>query len=473
MLACCFGTKKSRLPEPTDTQQVRLNREVSSANAADTSNLNHFKKHSDKKHSETGLHSQVSKPPDTPIVTRGDSEISLRWEPFVVDREDLDRELCARMSWNVSGKGAEQALIAVTKFKIMAARAHAKIEKRFADREHSPVVNSLRNAPVISAAISGRAVGKAVSGGGKGQLDAAADAELGQIQSREDKIDEGRRLLHQRLKLLKLREVLMEVTRESHRSALEPRIQHARPANPSELSPLTHTVARGRCSLQTYLPCVSDLRMQSYANRAPWTGREPKGPGGAPAGARARPATTGPAAASRCCGRLLLPALLQRVAAAAARSNGALQRRQQTAAQRRRRNRARRIGGAAAAAAPAITASACQLPKYRGGRQYARARNPEEARSRDRGPFILMEPEAMIDAFTMILLIIDFIDQQRDPRSRAASAPGMFGRAGLAGRRPPARAHVDCRGGPWVAEQFQPAAAALLNLGETLIRVKG
>jgi hypothetical protein len=202
--ASCFGSKKSRQDDPASTQAVKLNHQDSSNSKAssDTKPFNTNRAKGPDAHSTF----HISPHSDPPIVTRGDSEISLRWDPFILDREDLDRELCGRMSWNVSGKGVEKALIAVTKFKIMATRAQAAVEKRAGDGEPSPIVNSLRNVLAISAAAASSRTASSAW-----QLDEDTEAEIRQIQAREDRIDEGRRLLHQRLKLLKLREVHMEV----------------------------------------------------------------------------------------------------------------------------------------------------------------------------------------------------------------------------------------------------------------------
>ena len=145
-----------------------------------------------------------------PPVIRGSSEISLGWEPFVIEREDLDNELCARMNWNVTGKAAEQTLIALTKFKVMAARAQATVAQR---HDHAPIVNSLQrtaSASCVDAAAAAARYSSDRNARSHG-LDAQTEEELRQIATREDKIDEGRRLLQQRLDFLKLRSLDMEV----------------------------------------------------------------------------------------------------------------------------------------------------------------------------------------------------------------------------------------------------------------------
>jgi len=137
------------------------------------------------------------------------SEISPRWEPFVIERSELDQELCARMKWDISGKAVEQTIIALSKFKMMAVRAQATVAQRNAERQHTPVVNRKRR-PSVAKPIDAAAAAAEPSGLAPGELDPETEEELRQSRAREDRIEEGMKLLQQRLVFLKLRAVVME-----------------------------------------------------------------------------------------------------------------------------------------------------------------------------------------------------------------------------------------------------------------------
>ena len=130
-----------------------------------------------------------------------------------MDRTELDQELCARMNWNISGKAVEQTIVALSKFKMMAVRAQATVAQRNAERQHTPIVNSRRRRFEVE---PGSAAAAAASAGfAPGELDPETEEELRQMKAREDRIEEGRKLLEQRLAFLKLRAEIMEVPRPS------------------------------------------------------------------------------------------------------------------------------------------------------------------------------------------------------------------------------------------------------------------
>ncbi len=115
------------------------------------------------------------------------------------------------MNWNISGKAVEQTLIAVSKFKMMAVRAQATVAQRHSEHQHTPVVNKKRRPSVTGPSDAAAAAAVAASWFAPGELDPEIEEEMRQIRAREDRIEEGMKLLKQRLVFLKLRAVVMEV----------------------------------------------------------------------------------------------------------------------------------------------------------------------------------------------------------------------------------------------------------------------
>ncbi len=133
-----------------------------------------------KEHTYNGRTADLPSPTSPSIIDPRE----IRWEPFVMERNELDRELCSRMKWNISGKAVEQTIVALSKFKMMAARAHATVAQRNAEQQHTPVVNSRRS----SLAAASAAAAAALTGFAPGELDPETEEELRQMQARESRI---------------------------------------------------------------------------------------------------------------------------------------------------------------------------------------------------------------------------------------------------------------------------------------------
>jgi len=110
-------------------------------------------------------------------------------QPAIVERQLLDDILAKRMNWEVSGESAIMTIRAVGKIKIMAKRAKDRVRHRHEAGESSPM--AIDHGDIHLQQVN--SIGSTAS-----------------ERDRSERIQEGMKLLDQRLALLKLRQIQME-----------------------------------------------------------------------------------------------------------------------------------------------------------------------------------------------------------------------------------------------------------------------